>query len=181
MRYFPVYRWLRMFWLCNVIALLCGLISNLLSVFAWVGLLCSIVQFYPFYQLQEVSDRLRRAFQLNIIAVAATVISTLSMLLSSPSVLSGVLYLLLSAVTVAGVIALYVSQFWLYSGLDDVGTERFYDFPPRRIRWCFYLSLINIILRGLPTSIPLYLSQIVSLILLGQFVRAAGQSENRTA
>lgn len=156
------------------------MLSYPFPVFGWVGLLCSIVQFYPLYQLQEVSDRLRRAFRLNIIAVAATVISMVSMLLPSPaSAPSAVLYLSLSAVTVAGVIALYVSQFWLYSGLDDVGTEHCYDFPPRRIRWCFYLSLINILLRLLPTSIPLFLSQIASLVLLGLFVRAAGQSENQ--
>lgn len=69
-------------------------------------------------------------------------------------------------------IAAYVSQFWLYTGLDDVCTERGYDFPPKRIRWCFYLSLINILLRMLPTSIPIFLSQIASLVLLGPVLSA---------
>ena len=89
-------------------------------------------------------------------------------------------YLLFSLIALAGVIAAYVSQFWLYTGLDDVCTERGYDFPPKRIRWCFYLSLINILLRMLPTSIPIFLSQIASLVLLALFIRAAYQAEKLT-
>ena len=54
------------------------------------------------------------------------------------------------------------------------------DFPPKRIRWCFYLSLINILLRVLPTSIPIFLSQIASLVLLALFIRAAYQAEKLT-
>lgn len=138
---------------------------------------------YPFYRFSRVSERLQRAFTATVLSVAATVVGLLAMTLvpsDTPPYTPSTFYLLFSLIALAGVIAAYVSQFWLYTGLDDVCTERGYDFPPKRIRWCFYLSLINILLRMLPTSIPIFLSQIASLVLLALFIRAAYQAEKLT-
>ena len=180
----PIARWLSMFWLCSAVSLVLGQFSGsvtlngtngaALTVTGILGIFCTLVQFYPFYRFSRVSERLQRA---------ATVVGLLAMTLvpsDTPPYTPSTFYLLFSLIALAGVIASYVSQFWLYTGLDDVCTERGYDFPPKRIRWCFYLSLINILLRMLPTSIPIFLSQVASLVLLALFIRAAYQAEKLT-
>lgn len=53
-------------------------------------------------------------------------------------------------------------------------------FRPSVFAGAFYLSLIDILLRMLPTSIPIFLSQIASLVLLALFIRAAYQAEKLT-
>ena len=186
----PIARWLSMFWLCSAVSLLLGqfggsVTSNgtngaALTVTGILGIFCTLVQFYPFYRFSRVSERLQRAFTATVLSVAATVVGLLALTLVPPPYTPSTFYLLFSLIALAGVIAAYVSQFWLYTGLDDVCTERGYDFPPKRIRWCFYLSLINILLRMLPTSIPIFLSQIASLVLLALFIRAAYQAEKLT-
>ena len=189
----PIARWLSMFWLCSAVSLVLGQFSGsvtlngtngaALTVTGILGIFCTLVQFYPFYRFSRVSERLQRAFTATVLSVAATVVGLLAMMLvpsDTPPYTPSTFYLLFSLIALAGVIAAYVSQFWLYTGLDDVCTERGYDFPPKRIRWCFYLSLINILLRMLPTSIPIFLSQIASLVLLALFIRAAYQAEKLT-
>lgn len=186
----PIARWLSMFWLCSAVSLVLGQLGGsvtlngtngaVLTVTGILGIFCTLVQFYPFYRFSRVSERLQRAFTATVLSVAATVVGLLAMTLvpsDTPPYTPSTFYLLFSLIALAGVIASYVSQFWLYTGLDDVCTERGYDFPPKRIRWCFYLSLINILLRMLPTSIPIFLSQIASLVLLALFIRAAYQAE----
>ena len=188
----PIARWLSMFWLCSAVSLVLGQFSGsvtlngtngaALTVTGILGIFCTLVQFYPFYRFSRVSERLQRAFTATVLSVAATVVGLLAMTLvpsDTPPYTPSTFYLLFSLIALAGVIAAYVSQFWLYTGLD-VCTERGYDFPPKRIRWCFYLSLINILLRMLPTSIPIFLSQIASLVLLALFIRAAYQAEKLT-
>ena len=148
----PIARWLSMFWLCSAVSLVLGQFSGSVTLNGTNG-------------------------------AALTVVGLLAMTLvpsDTPPYTPSTFYLLFSLIALAGVIAAYVSQFWLYTGLDDVCTERGYDFPPKRIRWCFYLSLINILLRMLPTSIPIFLSQIASLVLLALFIRAAYQAEKLT-
>lgn len=189
----PIARWLSMFWLCSAVSLVLGQFSGsvtlngtngaALTVTGILGIFCTLVQFYPFYRFSRVSERLQRAFTATVLSVAATVVGLLAMTLvpsDTPPYTPSTFYLLFSLIALAGVIAAYVSQFWLYTGLDDVCTERGYAFPPKRIRWCFYLSLINILLRMLPTSIPILLSQIASLVLLALFIRAAYQAEKLT-
>lgn len=189
----PIARWLSMFWLCSAVSLVLGQLSGsvtlngtngaALTVTGILGIFCTLVQFYPFYRFSRVSERLQRAFTATVLSVAATVVGLLAMTLvpsDTPPYTPSTFYLLFSLIALAGVIAAYVSQFWLYTGLDDVCAERGYDFPPKRIRWCFYLSLINILLRMLPTSIPIFLSQIASLVLLALFIRAAYQAERLT-
>ena len=189
----PIARWLSMFWLCSAVSLVLGQFSGpvtlngtngaALTVTGILGIFCTLVQFYPFYRFSRVSERLQRAFTATVLSVAATVVGLLALTLvpsDTPPYTPSTFYLLFSLIALAGVIAAYVSQFWLYTGLDDVCTERGYDFPPKRIRWCFYLSLINILLRMLPTSIPIFLSQIASLVLLALFIRAAYQAEKLT-
>ena len=189
----PIARWLSMFWLCSAVSLVLGQFSGsvtlngtngaALTVTGILSIFCTLVQFYPFYRFSRVSERLQRAFTATVLSVAATVVGLLAMTLvpsDTPPYTPSTFYLLFSLFALAGVIAAYVSQFWLYTGLDDGSTERGYDFPPKRIRWCFYLSLINILLRMLPTSIPIFLSQIASLVLLALFIRAAYQAEKLT-
>ncbi len=189
----PICRPLAMFWLCSAVSLLLGQFSGsvilsgtngaALTVTGILGLFCTLVQFYPFYRFSRVSERLQRAFTMNIAGVCATVIGLLCMLLkpsSTPPYTPTGIYLLMSLIAFAGVICMFISQFWLYTGLDEVCVERGYDFPPKRIRWCFYLTLINILLRMLPTSIPMFLSQVASLVLLALFIRAAHKAEKLT-
>ena len=159
----PIARWLSMFWLCSAVSLVLGQFSGsvtlngtngaALTVTGILGIFCTLVQFYPFYRFSRVSERLQRAFTATVLSVAATVVGLLAMTLvpsDTPPYTPSTFNLLFS------------------------------DFPPKRIRWCFYLSLINILLRMLPTSIPIFLSQIASLVLLALFIRAAYQAEKLT-
>lgn len=189
----PIARWLSMFWLCSAVSLLLGqfggsVTSNgtngaALTVTGILGIFCTLVQFYPFYRFSRLSERLQRAFTASVLGMAAIVVELLAVMLvpsDTATYTPSAFYRLFILITLAGVIAAYVSQFWLYTGLDDICMERGYDFPPKRIRWCFYLSLINILLRMLPTSIPIFLSQVASLVLLALFIRAAYQAEKLT-
>ena len=78
-----------------------------------------------------------------------------------------------AALTVTGILGIFCTLVQFYP---------FYRFSrvSERIRWCFYLSLIDILLRMLPTSIPIFLSQVASLVLLALFIRAAYQAEKLT-
>ena len=77
----PVFRWLLMFWLCNVASVVLSQLGgsaapnssngSALTVTGILGVVCVIAEFIPFYQLSRVSDRLRRAFTLNIIGGAS--------------------------------------------------------------------------------------------------------------
>ncbi len=53
-------------------------------------------------------------------------------------------------------------------------------FRPSVFAGAFIFPFINILLRMLPTSIPIFLSQIASLVLLALFIRAAYQAEKLT-
>lgn len=143
----PIARWLSMFWLCSAVSLVLGQFSGpvtlngtngaALTVTGILGIFCTLVQFYPFYRFSRVSERLQRAFTATVLSVAATVVGLLALTLvpsDTPPYTPSTFYLLFSLIALAGVIAAYVSQFWLYTGLDDVCTERGYDFPPKRIR-----------------------------------------------
>ena len=139
----PIARWLSMFWLCSAVSLVLGQFSGsvtlngtngaALTVTGILGIFCTLVQFYPFYRFSRVSERLQRAFTATVLSVAATVVGLLAMTLvpsDTPPYTPSTFYLLFSLIALAGVIAAYVSQFWLYTGLDDVCTERGYAFPP---------------------------------------------------
>ena len=138
-----------MFWLCSAVSLVLGQFSGpvtlngtngaALTVTGILGIFCTLVQFYPFYRFSRVSERLQRAFshcaQRGGNRCRPAGHDTRSK--RPPPYTPSTFYLLFSLIALAGVIAAYVSQFWLYTGLDDVCTERGYDFPPKRIRWCF--------------------------------------------
>lgn len=129
----PIARWLSMFWLCSAVSLVLGQFSGsvtlngtngaALTVTGILGIFCTLVQFYPFYRFSRVSERLQRAFTATVLSVAATVVGLLAMTLvpsDTPPYTPSTFYLLFSLIALAGVIAAYVSQFWLYTGLDDV-------------------------------------------------------------
>ena len=193
----PICRPLAMFWLCSAVSLVLGQFGSnngsTLTVSGIAGVIFLIVQFYPFYRFSRVSERLQRAFTMNIAGVCATVIGLLSMLLqpnSTPPYTPMGFYLLMSLIAFAGVICMFISQFWLYTGLDTVRAERGYNYPSRLIRWCFYGPLLcriaSILMAYLTQNNALqdYFSlpgQLFSLILLGLFIRAAYKAEKLTA
>ena len=199
----PICRPLAMFWLCSVISLVFGQLGgtltfsqdngSLLTITGLAGALCILVQFYPFYRFSRVSERLQRAFTANVLATIASIGGLLAMLLQpsvTPPYTPSGSYLLFSLIAFAGVIALYVSQFWLYTGLDDVRAERGYNYPSRLIRWCFYGPLLcKIVSTLLPMIAPnrsladycVLFGQLFSLSLLALFIRAAYQAEKQTA
>ena len=126
----PIARWLSMFWLCSAVSLVLGQFSGsvtlngtngaALTVTGILGIFCTLVQFYPFYRFSRVSERLQRAFTATVLSVAATVVGLLAMTLvpsDTPPYTPSTFYLLFSLIALAGVIAAYVSQFWLYTGL----------------------------------------------------------------
>lgn len=198
----PICRPLAMFWLCGVVSVVLGQIGGTLtfsqdngSILTLTGLaggLCIIVQFYPFYRFSRVSEQLQRAFKTNLLASIASIGSLLAVtfipVTASPSAPAGA-SLLFSLIALVSTIALYVSQFWLYNGLDAVRAERGYDYPSRLIRWCFYGPLIckiaSILMAYVAQAPALqdYFSlpgQLFSLILLGLFIRAAHKAEKLT-
>ena len=193
----PICRPLAMFWLCSAVSLVLGQFGSnngsTLTVSGIAGVIFLIIQFYPFYRFSRVSERLQRAFTMNIAGVCATVIGLLSMLLqpnSTPPYTPMGFYLLMSLIAFAGVICMFISQFWLYTGLDTVRAERGYNYPSRLIRWCFYGPLLckiaSILMAYLTQNNALqdYFSlpgQLFSLILLGLFIRAAYKAEKLTA
>ena len=193
----PICRPLAMFWLCSAVSLVLGQFGSnngsTLTVSGIAGVIFLIIQFYPFYRFSRVSERLQRAFTMNIAGVCATVIGMLSMLLqpnSTPPYTPMGFYLLMSLIAFAGVICMFISQFWLYTGLDTVRAERGYNYPSRLIRWCFYGPLLcriaSILMAYLTQNNALqdYFSlpgQLFSLILLGLFIRAAHKAEKLTA
>ena len=193
----PICLPLAMFWLCSAVSLVLGQFGSnngsTLTVSGIAGVIFLIVQFYPFYRFSRVSERLQRAFTMNIAGVCATVIGLLSMLLqpnSTPPYTPMGFYLLMSLIAFAGVICMFISQFWLYTGLDTVRAERGYNYPSRLIRWCFYGPLLckiaSILMAYLTQNNALqdYFSlpgQLFSLILLGLFIRAAYKAEKLTA
>lgn len=177
----PICRPLAMFWLCSLLSLLFSHLGDAVSVCNGIAILCSVLQFYPFYRLGAASERLRRAFILDCIGVGTVLLSYAFYVVPLPflSVQAiGALVVIMNLITAAGVIATYVSQFWLYSELDSINIYRGYGFPPGLIRWCFYLSLLNIVLRPLSSAFPIMASQIISLILLGLFTYTVRKAEN---
>ncbi len=198
----PICRPLAMFWLCGVVSVVLGQLGGTLtfsqdngSILTLTGLasgLCIIVQFYPFYRFSRVSEQLQRAFKTNLLASIASIGSLLAAMVipvADPSSVPMALSLLFSLIALVSTIALYVSQFWLYTGLDAVRAERGYDYPSRLIRWCFYGPLIckiaSILMAYVAQAPALqdYFSlpgQLFSLILLGLFIRAAHKAEKLT-
>ena len=190
----PAYRWLLLFWLFNALNVLFSVIDLPVVLFSGeagqitlsniLALAAAVAQFYPFYQLGKLSDRLHRAFTVNIISVCAAVVGLISLLIAltdRPPYNSAAVITVMSLVVMAGVICLYVSQFFLYTGLEALRAERGYDYPSRLIRLCFFVPLICDIAAvlldsALKTSISLF-SKCFCLIELGLFVRAARKSE----
>ena len=199
----PVFRWLLMFWLCNVASVVLSQLGgsaapnssngSALTVTGILGVVCVIAEFIPFYQLSRVSDRLRRAFTLNIIGIAATLLGLISILLRPsgyPVYAPAGIYVALSLIASAGAVCIYVSQFFLYSGLNAIRAERNYDFPSRLILGCFWAPLVCLIASILwaaakhDAALQDYFvlpGQMFYLILLALYIRAAYKAEKAAA
>lgn len=199
----PVFRWLLMFWLCNAASVVLGQFGgsvalngangSALTVTGILGVVCVIAEFIPFYQLSKVSDRLRRAFTLNIVGIAATLLGLISLVLRPsgyPVYAPAGIYVVLSLMASAGAVCIYVSQFFLYSGLNAVRAERGYDFPSRLILCCFWVPLFCKIASIFwaaakhDASLQDYFvlpGQMFYLILLGLYIRAAYKVEKAAA
>ena len=199
----PVFRWLLMFWLCNVASVVLSQLGgsaapnssngSALTVTGILGVVCVIAEFIPFYQLSRVSDRLRRAFTLNIIGIAATLLGLISILLRPsgyPVYAPAGIYVALSLIASAGAVCIYVSQFFLYSGLNAIRAERNSDFPSRLILGCFWAPLVCLIASILwaaakhDAALQDYFvlpGQMFYLILLALYIRAAYKAEKAAA
>lgn len=175
-----IYRYLRTFWIASALSLALSL-ASLLNIVSTAfdlalnaaGIALGVVVVWALGKMSGESARLSRAFWCQCFNVALSAIATvLSFLPSDSEMLSVLLALMVSA---AGLFSI-VSDFQLYWALDERVVTCGYAFPARRIRWCFYLPLVGVLL-----SSAVETAQIASQLEAGQEVTELAFSSAGTA
>ena len=175
-----IYRYLRMFWIASALSLALSL-ASLLNIVSTAfdlalnaaGIALGVVVAWALGRMAGESARLSRAFWCQCFNVALSAIATvLSFLPGDSEMLSVLLALMVSA---AGLFSI-VSDFQLYWALDERVVTCGYAFPARRIRWCFYLPLVGVLL-----SSAVETAQIASQLNAGQEVTELAFSSTGTA
>ena len=202
-----IYRYLRTIWLLGAAALALSLLSVLqyylnLSLGA-VDLAMNVVSLalgagtaWALRCIAEESARLHRAYICQGLNVGLSALSVvLSYVAGSSDAVAAFAMLLLMAASIFSI----VSDFQLYWALDERVVAFGYAFPARRIRWCFYLPLIGVMLSSFAETsqmaravaagqtvdylfsstgtLALFVCQLGALVLLAQYIAAVGKFE----
>ena len=184
----PIYSHLLLFWL----AMLINFIRSMLPLGATFSSLASIVlslaSLYAVFRMHRVSKRMNQAWLTKIIAVLLSILVMVpSFLLLRSSVGLRTLFLILP-IWATSIMSL-VAEYFFYSALDELVTQRGYAFPKGGILWCFWLAILFGVFIGLfgsasPIKMPAALStgltaaqNVITLILLGLYLWAVKARE----
>ena len=134
------------------------------------------------YKLREQSARFWRAFAYQLATLIFSVLAVVSALFAAIEMM------LLFSVMLLWVAALFslFSNYQLYWALDERIIPCGYQYPARRIRWCFYVplcgglcvTLLQLGQLGLLAAAVQLISQIVPLVLFWQYNQAVRQRED---
>lgn len=132
--------------------------------FIWLGILVSLVLtplgagfvvqalslvslglvLYGMFGLREVCARFEKAFFYQAASVALmVVVLVLTFIGGDLEAMSDFMAILFSLCVMGSGIFSILADYFLFWGMDEIILPRGYVFPARRIRWCFYLSIIG--------------------------------------
>lgn len=128
--------------------LLISLILTLLgSVIPSVGGLLTLAGFVfmvlALREIQAYHPRLKKAYYAFITSVWLVLVSVFVIAIGTAI---PILILIGTALTLIGTIVAVYADFHLYGGLNDLVISQSYAYPAGKILWCFWLSLIGLIL-----------------------------------
>lgn len=179
-----IYRYLRTIWLMGAASLAIVLLNMLEAVLdissivldaaaTVISLIVGCVTIWALGKLSGESKRLNRAFFCQCFYVALSLLAFVLAYVGAGIEMLAVFSVLL--VLVSSIFSI-VSDFQLYWALDERVVTCGYAFPARRIRWCFYLPLVGVLL-----SSAVETAQIASQLNAGQEVTELAFSSTGTA
>ena len=183
-----IYPYLRPLWAALAVSALVNLASltdsmTILMIANVINLLCYAVVAFVLYRLSDESARFGHAFPARLFSVALIGLALVCTAFNpeNPALLN-----FLSLLSLAGSVAGLLSEYYMYWALDERMMPCAYNYPARRIRWCFYAPLLGafvaspLMLIGQAKAAVLLqcLTQFIPLILLRQYMQAVKARED---
>lgn len=185
--YAPLKRYFLSLFFTLVLSLIPYIIVNdvLAIILSAVSIIFTVVQIHAIYCMREACERIRKSFNYFIASLVGMIITLITAILG--------LYIENITIALVSVIIMLVfacfsifANFQFIWGLDELVVKNGYNYPQGKIKWMFWLTIINGLITGSLANAGATVQALIigtvcsvcSLWLLYEYLQAVDQKEN---
>lgn len=111
-----------------------------------LGLAGFVVMLLALREMRDLGERMQTAYRMLALSIWLMLGSIFVLAIGTFTPAIGLILVLGGiAILLAGCVCSVYSNYSLYNGLDELVVTHPYEYPPKKILWCFWLSVINLI------------------------------------
>ena len=184
----PLKRYFLSLFFTLVISLIPYIIVNdvLAIVLSAISIIFSIVQIHAIYCMREACERIRKSFNFFILSLAGMIITLITAILGLYSENVGLALISIFIMIVFACFSI-AANFQFIWGLDELVIKNGYNYPQGKIKWMFWLTIINGLITGSLANAGATVQALIigtvcsvcSLWLLYEYLQAVNEKENK--
>ncbi len=148
-----IYSAVKLFFIAISLAAIGSVVSNIDSLSAIGGLMSlagGVMTIVSLYQLRYENQRFAKAVRAVWLYIGTAVVVVVALVAMLVQIATGDVGILMMVIVAALCILMLVMvlrlQYFTYSGFEEMRETRGIDYPPRRIMWCFYLTILSMVI-----------------------------------